>query len=93
MIVHIVLYKLADAARADEVVDRLRSLAGNVPSLRTVEVGRNIVAGPRAHDVSITATFDDLDGLSSYQADPFHREVVAFVSERVERAASIDYER
>lgn len=92
VITHIVLFKLADPADTDEAVERLRSLDGNVPALRSIAVGRNLVESPRAHDVGITATFDDLDGLAAYQADPFHRTVLDFITPRVERAASIDYE-
>lgn len=92
VITHIVLYKLRLGIDPQEVAERLRSLEGRVPSLRSVDVGTNVVDSPRAHDVSIVATFDDLDGLEAYQVDSYHQEVVAFVSERVERAASIDYE-
>jgi hypothetical protein len=89
---HIVLFRLTDKADASAAAAQLRSLEGKIPSLRSIEVGVNVVESERAHDVSIMTTFDDLAGLKEYAEHPEHQPVVRWMRERVAGSAAVDYE-
>ena len=82
MITHIVLFKLKD--RSPESVakarDALASLAGNVPTLRSIEVGTDVVHGPRSYDVAVVAKFDFVEDLEAYRVHPFHVGVGNYVA-------------
>jgi hypothetical protein len=95
MIVHIVLFKLKDgsAANVAEVRKVLEGLRGKVPSLRSLEVGADVLRTDRSYDVALTATFDSLDGLGEYQVHPAHREVIEYMGKVRESAVAVDYER
>lgn len=92
MITHIVLFRLKDKADVEAAAAQLRSLEGKIPSLRSIEVGINVVASDRAHDVSITTTFDDLAGLKEYADHPEHQPVVHWMREHIASSAAIDYD-
>ena len=92
MITHVVLFKLQDLADRDETIRRLRSLDGNVPVLRSLQVGADVLRSERSYDVALIATFDSLDDLATYNTDPFHREVIAYVRGVAERVHSVDFE-
>lgn len=94
MITHILTFKFAD--RSDEHLAsckaKLDGLVGVVPSLRSLLVGINVVESPRAHDLGLIATFDDLDGLHAYQVHPAHEEVASYLRSVAETIAAVDFE-
>lgn len=94
MITHVVTFKLVDAG--DEHVAHCKSLLdgllGRVPSLRSMLVGINVVDSPRAHDLALIATFDDLAGLEAYQVHPDHQEVSTYLRHAAEVIVSVDFE-
>ena len=76
MIKHIVLFKLRDdvdksvkATRLPSIRDQFLALMGEIPTLRSIEIGLNCNAKEK-FDLALVATFDDLDGLSAYATDP-----------------------
>ena len=74
MITHIVLFKLNDP-RPDimnATRDLLLSMDGNVPQLRYLEVGVDLIRSPRSYDIALVTRFDSLDELNAYQIDPYH---------------------
>jgi len=93
VITHVVLFKLKDpSADLDEAVRRLRSLDGNVPVLRTLDVGVDALHSERSYDIGLIGTLDSLEDLATYQDDPFHREVALYMRSVSERAVTVDYE-
>lgn len=94
MIKHIVCFKLKDAtpdacAKAAEV---LRSMDGNVPLLRGIEVGCDFLHSPRSYDVILQVMLDDANALEAYQNDPYHCTVVKKHMHAVaETSVAIDY--
>lgn len=94
MITHIVTFKLRDNSREhlDHCKALLDGLVGQVPTLRTMLVGINVISSPRAHDLGLIATYDDLDGLQAYQVHPAHEEVAAYLRASSETIASVDFE-
>ena len=94
MITHIVTFKLRDTspehlAHCKALLD---GLLGVVPTLRSMLVGVNVVESPRAHDLGLIATYDDLDGLQAYQVHPAHEEVATYLRSASETIAAVDFE-
>ncbi|HIV00562.1 MAG TPA: Dabb family protein [Candidatus Stercoripulliclostridium merdipullorum] len=78
MVKHIVLFKLKDTSDENiaKTVGILRSMEGNVPMLRGIEVGSDFLHSDRSYDVALIVTLDDRAALEAYQNDPYHCSVV-----------------
>jgi len=94
MIKHIVLFKFKEASPAviDTAVSKLRNLEGKVESLRSIEVGIDLIRSERSYDVALIATFDDMDGLQAYQVHPEHVKVIDYIATVKESTIAVDYE-
>jgi len=72
-------------------MEMLRALPAQIPELRRLEVGENVVPGPHAHEIALVADFDDLAGLAAYTAHPAHQ-AVTDISGPVRRSlATVDF--
>ena len=95
MIKHIVCFKLKDNSReeCEKAAQVLRSMDGNVPLLRGIEVGVDFLHSERSYDVILQVTLDNADALEAYQQDPYHCAVVKKHMHAVrESSVAIDYE-
>jgi hypothetical protein len=94
VITHIVTFKFRDRSEAHLAHCKalLDGLTGQVPSLRSMVVGVNVVESERAHDLALIATFDDLEGLDAYQVHPAHEEVAVYLRNASATRASVDFE-
>lgn len=95
MLTHVVLFKLKD--RSPENVQRLavilKSMDGQIPPLRHIEVGVNVVESARAYDIALITRFDSLTAMKEYQAHPFHvQNVMPHTHALTESVAAVDYE-
>ncbi len=94
MVVHIVMFRLKDEHKEQHIREaeaKLTGLLGSVPTLRSMEVGVNFSPEGRAMDMSLIATFDDIEGLEMYATHPAHLEVVAFIKEVAVESKVVDY--
>ena len=91
---HLVLLRLKEANEANiaAALTQLRSLDGQIPSLRSLRVGADLIRSPRSYDIGLMATFDDLAGLQAYQEHPTHLPVLAYMKENCATIAAADYE-
>ena len=92
MLTHIVLFKLKDRAIIDEARARLAELDGRIESLRSLEVGVDVVRGERSFDIALVAKFDDRAGLEAYRTHPLHVEVANYIKAESSAVVSADYE-
>jgi hypothetical protein len=94
VITHIVTFKLSDSSpdHLAHCKDLLEGLPAKVPLVRTLRVGINIVESPRAHDLAVIATFDDLDGLQAYQDHPEHVLVATYMRSSADSVVAVDFE-
>jgi len=94
MITHVVMFRLID--RTPESVGRaadvLRGLSGKVPTLRSLEVGTDVVRNDRSWDIVLIAAFDSLEDLEAYRVHPDHQAVVRYMNSVRDSVASVDYE-
>lgn len=95
MLTHLVLFKLKD--RSPENIQHLaailQSMDGQIPLLRYIEVGVNVVESARAYDIALVTRFDSLAALKEYQAHPYHvQNVMPHTHALAESVAAVDYE-
>lgn len=93
MIKHIVCFKLKEGESKEKAKEVLLSMKGNVPLIRDIEVGVDLLGSERSYDVILQVLLDDMDALSKYQEDQYHVNVVKKHMHRVrESSIAIDYE-
>jgi hypothetical protein len=94
VLTHLVLFKLKDRSteNAERVRDRLAAMRGQIPELKEIEVGVDVLRSGRSYDVALVTRFDSLDAMQSYQVHPVHKDVIAFMSTVVETSVVVDYE-
>ena len=94
MIKHIVCFKLKDNSpeEVNKAAEILRSMQGNVPLLRGMEVGCDFLHSARSYDIILQVTLEDEAALDAYQNDPYHCGVVKKHMHTVaESSVSVDY--
>ncbi len=98
MIRHIVLFKVRDNVPAEQKASQLKTLkadfealVGQIPSLRSIEIGLNVNPQEK-FDLSLTAVFDDMAGLQAYAVDPRHVAVASRLRPILDARACNDYE-
>ncbi|MCM1132498.1 MAG: Dabb family protein [Ruminococcus flavefaciens] len=93
MIKHIVMFRLADVSRAEEVKERFNKVIENVSELKKGEVVINSAEAPDSnYTVALLCDFENIDDLNAYQVHPVHKEFGAFIGEIKTDRACIDYE-
>jgi len=98
MIKHIVLFKLksfeSDAAKTNKLVEikaGLLALSDKIEALKSIEVGINCNPN-EAFDISLTTTFDHMDGLDIYAKHPDHVAVGKIIRAVLESRSCVDFE-
>lgn len=94
MIKHIVMWKFKEGEKENMMIfrDRLLSLRGKIPEIRSMEVGININPSDRSFDAVLVSEFDSLEALRAYSTNPLHVEVSAFCKSIRTASHSVDYE-
>ena len=99
MLKHIVFWKFMDEAEGrtkaenmEIIRDGLMSLVGRVPSLRSAEIGVDVLHSDASFDMCLICTFDDLDGMKAYRDHPEHVKVASYIAKVKTDRAVVDYE-
>lgn len=94
MIKHIVMWKFREGEQENMLLfrDRLLSLRGKIPEIRSMEVGININPSDRRFDAVLVSEFDSLEALRAYSENPLHVEVSKFCKSIRTASHSVDYE-
>jgi hypothetical protein len=90
VLTHVVMIRLADPSTAPRLVDLLTGLVGQVPGLRSVQAGPNVVPSARAWDFGFVALFDDEAALAAYQVHPAHVAVAGEIRAAATEIAAVD---
>ena len=98
MIKHIVMWKVKEKALGKtkeeniaEIKCMLMNLKQYIPELIDIEVGINIESLTGLHDIALTTTFKDEDGLNAYQSNPRHVELATHMRQVVTDRTCVDY--
>jgi hypothetical protein len=93
MIKHIACFKLKDGESAEKAKEVLMSMKGNVPLIRDIEVGVDILHSERSYDIILSVVLDDMNALEQYQEDPYHVNVVKKHMHAVRQSSvAVDFE-
>ena len=94
MLTHIVLFKLND--KSEETIqktkDLLLGLEGQIPCLKFIEVGVDIVHSERSYDIGLYTKFDSMADMEAYQVHPAHLKVLEHIKLVKESSIAVDYE-
>lgn len=93
MIKHVVCFKLKKGESPEKAKEVLLSMKGNVPMLKDIEVGVDLLHSERSYDVYLSVILEDMKALEDYQNDPYHVGVVKKHMHAVrESSVAIDFE-
>jgi len=94
MIKHIVMWKMKEENRADnmrrmkKIIDELQF---QIPEIKKIEAGINISGSPRAYDLVLYSEFDSEVDLENYRTHPDHKKAVNFINRVTLEAKAVDY--
>jgi diamine N-acetyltransferase len=91
---HVVLFRCQSpvAENRAALIAALQGLVGQVPALRGLEVGADVLGTARSYDVALIARFDDRAGLEAYQTHPAHVAALQVVRAATTGAVAVDFE-
>jgi hypothetical protein len=94
MVKHIVLFKLSEKTpeNLEKAVSSLKSLEGNIETLRSIEVGIDFKESEKSYDIALTTHFDNKEGLEIYAKHPNHLPVVEVMQALCSQRVVVDYE-
>ena len=95
MIRHVAVFRFVPeftVEQREHWMSLLRALPEQIPELRSLTVGRDVLGGPASHELAIVADFDDLDGLDAYTRHPAHAEVLRISAPVKASLATVDFE-
>lgn len=93
MIKHIVLTKFENPDEAAPVaMAKLKSLAGVIPEIVSLEVGRDVLHSERSYDIGLVVTFASMADLAVYADHPAHVAVKEYIHAHRTGSVTVDYE-
>ena len=95
MLTHVVFFKLVDPspAEAAAVRDRMLAMRDQIPQIRHIEGGADVVRSERSWDVALIVRFDGRADLDAYLVHPAHVAFASWLRPRREPATCVvDYE-
>lgn len=93
MLKHIVLYKLIDNSKQQQqkLKEAFFSMRGNIPQLKALYAGENIIPSDRAFDFALVCEFESKEDLNIYLEHPLHQKVREYVRSVVSASHSVDF--
>jgi len=91
LLTHVVLMKFTDPAHAPEARRRLEALAPEVPEIRSMTVGLDVVRGEVSYDLALITEHESLEELKAYQGHPAHVELAGWLRPLLAARATVDF--
>ncbi|QGU96206.1 Dabb family protein [Clostridium bovifaecis] len=94
MFTHVVFFKLKEPTienmrRAKSILEGMK---GNIPQLKGIEVGTDVVRSQRSYDICLITRFDSQEEMDKYQVHPYHvNEVLKNLKPMLDGSAAVDY--
>ena len=94
MVKHIVMFKLNEktSENMNRATNSLRSLEGNIETLKSVEIGTDFLESDRSYDIVLIAHFENREGLKIYGNHKNHLPVVKIMRSLCSSSIVVDYE-
>ena len=94
MVTHIVIFKMKDPS--PEIIEstraRIAQIEGQIPQLRSLKVGANLVKGEYNYDLALVATCDTVEDLLVFEQHPIHLALLQDVMSRYSSFYVVDFE-
>ena len=93
MIKHIVMFKLSEKTpeNMEYAIKSLKSLEGNIETLKAIEIGSDFLESERSYDIVLTAQFDNQEDLKIYAQHKNHLPVVKIMRSLCTSSVVVDY--
>lgn len=95
MIRHVVLFRFAETFFGESErlwTEGVAGLLGQVPGLRSVSLGRDVMGAERSWDYALVSDFDSLADVRAYASHPAHLPLIALSGAHATQIVSVDYE-
>lgn len=95
MFKHVVMWQLKnrnDLTARQEMIRRLKLLETEIPQLRRLEIGLDMLQLPASADILLITEFDSQQDYLVYRDHPGHRAVVNFINTVTSERRVVDYE-
>lgn len=92
MFKHIVCFKLKDKNDAPEVKKRLLSLKGDIPFIKSLEVGIDVLESERSYDIALTVEFENKQDYKQYVIHEKHQIVRKYIHSVRESSIAVDFD-
>lgn len=95
MFTHIVFFKLnePDELHVQQAKNLLLAMEGQIPMLKGLEVGVDLLHTERSYDIVLITKFDCKGDMDAYQVHPYHvNNVLAKLKPMLKGSAAVDYE-
>jgi hypothetical protein len=95
MFKHVVMWQLKnrnDLTARQEMIRRLKLLETEIPQLRRLEIGLDMLQLPASADILLITEFDSQQDYLVYRDHPGHRAVVNFINSVTSERRVVDYE-
>jgi hypothetical protein len=91
MVTHLVFFKLADPTPIN--VEKANNMQGQIPQLKHLEVGVDLLHTERSYDIALITKFECKNDMDAYQVHPFHvNHVLANLRPMLKGSVAVDYE-
>ena len=91
MVKNLYLIKLKDRSKAKEVVEKIRTLQGNVPSILRVEAAVDFRGVKGSYDLIEICEVQTMADFEEFCVDPYHEQIRQYMAQVVEHSCKVDY--
>lgn len=94
MLRHYVFIRYAPGTSEEHVAEfcrRMHALRDSIPSIRSLEIGRDILREARSWDLVLSMRFDSIEALRTYQQHPLHVALMQFNQPHVADVGAVDF--
>ena len=92
VLTHVVLMTFADPSDAPEAKRRLEALPAEIPALRSLHVGLDVLGAPGSAHLCLTTTHESADTLREYQEHRVHVDLLGWLRPRLTGRVVVDHE-
>jgi hypothetical protein len=91
---HLVFWKFKEDFKQDlpEAVRLLRNMKESIPLIQELKAGLDVLHSARSWDLALAVTLPSQKDLEAYDQHPAHQPVKAWMKERAEASAAVDFD-
>ena len=75
----------------DYVIGELKKLPAQIPQIRSMQIGKDVLGSEMSYDCGLIVEFDSLDDMRIYKDHPLHAAVSQYVKKVRTDRATVDF--